>query len=216
MYDWSLYSFCRVSLRNSTGNTLRQRQRGHWGGRPSHRTAYFRNEVETRNKLSENHLQPLVDLCISIDWTSREVGHNVELCLMMLIFIWWSWSVFTFPLTILKMPPRPRVSDGQASARISRMHVTWDQDKCGGAWLSNQVLWSSPALTADLQDRTWLAGWDEQVPENRIPGEISWVMPFHRLTSFPPLAAWSSRKNRPRREFLRCASPGGRLISYFR
>ena len=31
---------------------------------------------------------------------------------------------FTFPLTILKMPPRPRVSDGQASARISRMQVT--------------------------------------------------------------------------------------------
>ena len=123
-----------VEFLYSTGNTLRQRQRGHWGGRPSHRTAYFRNEVETRNKLSENHLQPLVDLCISIDWTSREVGHNVELCLLILIFIWWSWIVFTFPLTILKMPPRPRVSDGQASARISRMHVTWDQDKCGKEW----------------------------------------------------------------------------------
>merc|ERR1719234_429982 len=34
-----------------------------------------------------------------------------------------TWN-FAFPLTILKMPPRPRVSDGQASARISRMQVT--------------------------------------------------------------------------------------------
>ena len=37
------------------------------------------------------------------------------------------------PLTIRKMPPRPRLSDGQASARISLMQVTlnnkmWDTE----------------------------------------------------------------------------------------
>ena len=107
-------------------------------------------------------------------------------------FAWWSWSLFVEAgLCSVHLPTdnpedaaqtkgfrRPGLCKDFAHARNLGPRQMWK--RMGGAWLSNQVLWSSPALTADLQDRTWLAGWDEQVPENRIPGKISWVMPFHR------------------------------------
>ena len=71
--------------------------------------------------------------------------------------------VFTFPLTILKMPPRPRLSDGQASARISLMQVTlnnkmWEMEWRWQSPETYQVLWSCPALAVDLEDRTRFAG----------------------------------------------------------
>ena len=73
------------------------------------------------------------------------------------------------------MPPRPRVSEGQASARISRMHVTLEQHESKKTELYQvyQVLGPGSALAMDFKDRPWFTRRDKQVAQERIPEKLN-------------------------------------------